>query len=310
MAERQSAAAQIGLVLSVLCIGLAGGAMLTRPPAPRSAEVTWAGGPLPGHEPVRKVAPRQGVVLEDHPDEVWPGDSIRPGSRYAPVDGSAVAAPMASVPSPERIPDAPVEVIATVTPPEEPGGVGEATEPGGVAQAAAAPPAPRSRGHDDEVASLSPARAGGAVLFAVSDGHQTVLFDVGVPGASVLPPSIRGAWAWIGTCTEVSVEISQLPGAPRGSVRGIGSGTGEERYGWMVPRAGCRSASRRVTAGLAGPPAADPPSDVREVRTVACWSSACSAFVGLDAHGRAVALLIDSGAASWVRLGPGTGGRR
>ena len=301
-------AAEIGLVLVVLCIGLAGGSMLATGPSPARPLTPAVAQPETG----RAAAPAAEAVeqpLGAGSHEPVGDDSIPAGSPYVPVSGSLAFRESVAAETPQpSIADAPPEAALPTPAREEPSGSGLATDS---VQSSPAPARTSTR-EDDDVASLGPGRASGAVLFAVSSGDQTVLFDVGVAGAGVLPPSIRGRWAWVGTCSHLRVDISQLPGAPPGNVRGVGTGAREDRYGWVVPRTGCPSASRRILppGTIAGRPDGAAPGEVRELRSLGelpCEGGrSCRWFAGLDGRGRPVALLVSGGGERWIRLGPGS----
>lgn len=315
----RSVAAQVGLVLVVLCIGLVGGSMLVTGPSSASPPQEAAMADAEPGQGVPAAGRRDAQPVPDLNREEWTNDPTPTGSPYAPVSGSIAfgdAIAPAEMPRQEPKLEAPSDPVVAAPARGESSSSSTSVVANDSVPIAPTAPAPTRLRTEDEVASLGPVRAGEAVLFAVSFGDETVLFDVGVPGAGVLPPSIRGSWAWVGTCSEIRVEISQLPGAPPGTVRGVGTSTRGDRFGWVVPRAGCRLASRQIppSGSSSRPPDADPPREVQELRSLGelpCAAGrACLWFVGLDGRGRAVALLMSGGGHRWIRLGPGAGVRR
>jgi hypothetical protein len=308
---RHASATQLAMVLIVLCVGFAGGALLARFPV--AGIPVSSVGVAPG-----PPSAEGGTSRVDEPHSMIRDSMIDPvpsGTPYAPVAGSVVygdSIGRGGMDMQERVPDAPRMLVA-----EEQGAAITKVVVAGGDSTTASLPAPRPEAVDD-VASLTPKRASEAVLFAVSAGHETVLYDVGIAGADALPASVRGAWAWVGSCSEVRVEISQLPGAPSGAVRGVGTGPSADRFGWVVPRLGCRSASRKVsmpTTPSPRPEDVDAPGEVRELRSLGehpCEAGrTCSWYAGLDSRGRAVALLVRATAHQrWISLGPGAFARR
>lgn len=306
---RHASATQLAMVLIVLCVGFAGGALLASIPV--AGVPVSAVGVAPG-------SPRAegGTSRVDEPPSMIRDsmlvDPVPSGTPYAPVAGSVVygdSLGRGGMGIQERVPDAPRLLVAE----EQAAAITKELMGGGDSTASLAAPRPDAV---DDVASLTPKRASEAVLFAVSAGHETVLYDVGIAGADALPVSVRGAWAWVGSCSDLRVEISQLPGAPPGAVRGVGSGTPGDRFGWVVPRSGCRSASRNVGVSIPAPRPADveAPAEVQELRSLGehpCEASrACSWFAGVDSRGRAVALLVKGAAQQWISLGPGAAVQR
>jgi hypothetical protein len=307
-ASRASAAVQVGVVLIVLCVGLAVGSLL----ATRSVPSTpgHAAGAVEGTDQhVRAsaaTAPASPGV--DASQEGWTLDSVPAGSAYAPVVGSIAFEDAAGE---QRRAAAVAGAPATVIP--EPPGSPASPADSSIGIDASAVPAPNPRLTDrDDVGALAPGRASEALLFGVSTGVEIVLFDVGIAGAAALPPSIRGQWAWVGTCSNLRIEISQLPGSPAGGVRGLGTGAAGDRFGWVVPRSGCRAASGRSgpTRHPPRPIDVDAPREVQELRSLGvlpCVTGAlCAWFVGLDARGRPIALLASGGGNEWILLGPGS----
>ena len=320
MLERERllpALAQVGFILCVLCVGVAGGAFLvtvspSRSPLPPPAAAPSASPPRAAstavREPVAMEADGRGVpAVAD--DAEWFDSSLQTGSSYRPVSSGGMAGEvfvmsdslvvdrLASLPEVSRPPSS--EVVghdSSISRPVSP-------DPEETRSAPAS-------SYVDDVGVMDRERAAGAMLFAVASGGQATFFDVGVPGARELPPSIRGRWAWIGTCTEAKVEISQLPGGAVGGVRGVGTSALREQMGWVAPRAGCRSASRSVAPPTVNdPPPADAPTGVRELRAlggVPCDEGVtCQWFVGVDGRGDAVAMLIRGRRDRWQRLRPG-----
>ncbi len=313
MSERRhrSATAQVGLVFAVFCSGLAGGSVLAtgRVSSPSAViDAASAGAP---------VGPTDRASTPGAQNVSWPGDSMPRGSRYVPVGQTLGRKDVSSA-----VPQA-GDVIADAPPLSNGSYVPEASSmPGPTVppDSGGTPDRPTDdarrldRRSDDQVAGLGAARAAEAALFAISVGNQTVLFEVGVPGAAGLPNSIRGAWAWVGTCEVVQVVISQLPGGERGSVRAVAHGSSVERFGWVVPRAGCRGASGRFGGAEVGSetPRIELPREVRELRDVGelpcAPGRACLWFAGLDGRGRPVGLLIRSGTDEWISLRQGAPG--
>jgi hypothetical protein len=309
MTERASTAAQVGMVLIVLCVGLALGSLLAKRPVPSAsgpAAAAVKGSDRRGRASVdtAPASPRVRASLEE-----WTPDSVPAGSPYAPVAGS-IAFEDAGGEEREAaaVAEAPATLVVQAT------GSAPLASPDSsidIHPFAASAPRPRPWLPDrDDVGSVDPGRASEALLFGVSTGEETVLYDVGIAGAAALPPSIRGQWAWVGTCSNLQVDISQLPGSPAGGVRGLGMGGSGDRSGWVVPRSGCRSASRRTRPSRQAPSPwdVDAPREVQELRSLGelpCGPAFCAWFVGLDARGRPVALHASGGGNRWILLGPG-----
>lgn len=282
------------VLLSVLCIGIAAGALLGgggAVPPPSGPSVPASVPPVAD----TAAAPRTEPIVQD--TQSWPEPVEIPAAVYAPVAGSDGSS---SAPSADAFPGAAVALDTSAMPARSEQREAAVVPVVGVRDVA-------ERQHDN-VASLGSAMAGRALLFAVATGQETILFDVGVPGARVLPDNISGAWSWVGTCTRVWVEISQLPGARTGSVRGVGSGSAGDRFGWVVPASGCGAAGRSGRSVPGAVPTGAPPDVVtlEPIDLAPCGSgSACHWFVGLDARRRAVALLARAGGDHWIQLGTG-----
>jgi hypothetical protein len=305
MADRETARALAvhgGLLLSVLCLGVAGGAWLATRSDASAGPVLARTADLPASPPAGRArgevnAPQRppGVEHAGAQELHWPSDSALDGAWYTPASG---AEPVDSAPARP----ASVERLA------EPAAVVGLGDP---AKDSARSTALESRGERDDVGAVDPERAAGALHVADASSVQTVVYDVGVPGARSLGASVQGRWAWLGTCTELKLEISQLPGGPAGGVRGVGWGAPRERVGWVVPAAGCSLASRRIgqqVAALSVP--ADAPRSVRELRGIGsapCGSgAACAWYVGIGRSGRAVAVLARGATDYWIRLDAGS----
>lgn len=281
------------VLLSVLCIGVAAGALLGGGGAvpPRSPSVPASVPPVAD----TAAAPRTEPIVQD--TQAWPEPAEIPAAEYAPVAG---AVGPSSAPFADALPGAALVPDTSAMPARSEPRVAAVAPVVGVRDVA-------ERQHDN-VASLGSAMAARALLFAVATGEETILFDVGVPGARVLPDNISGAWSWVGSCTRVWVEISQLPGARTGSVRGVGSGSAGDRFGWVVPASGCGAAPRSSRSVPSAVPTGAPPNVVtlEPIDSAPCESgSACHWFVGLDAGRRAVALLARAGGDHWIQLGTG-----
>lgn len=300
---RQSPLVQMGLLLSVLCAGIAAGALLSSVPAKEGAA-------RPGvfrGAPVLAVPPVAGGSSSPGPEQRELQGADLPPAVYAPVDGSGETTDRALV-EPEMGPglDSVADLSLLPGPPGEGGRTGVMNPRSGGDETAGGPSREARRDH---IATLSRATAAGALLFGVSNGDEVVLFDVGVPGARALPENVAGRWAWVGSCLPIEVEISQLPGGARGSVRGVGSSRSGSRYGWAVPANGCRASG----AGAEGPGGGVEGRDnvragvvrLKSLGPAACdFAGECRWFVGLDTLDRVVALLARSSSRdNWIRLG-------
>lgn len=296
---------QAGVLLSVLCVGVAAGALLAVVPAGGS-EARVLSRVVRG-APIWAVPPgdRSSGAEEVGPERREIRGTDLPAAVYAPVEGALDGNGWAAVDSAAgRGRDSVGDGGLLPGPPPARPGTGE-PDAGAAARSLAAEGGSSQR---DNVATLSRNAAAGAMLFAVSTGDETILFDVGVPGARALPENISGRWAWVGSCLPVVVEISQLPGTNRGDVRGVGSSGNGSGYGWVVPASGCRGVRSGVGDPAEGIRAVEgSPTGVvglKSVGSAPCdLENGCRWFVGLDSRGRVVALLARSFRDTWIRLG-------
>jgi hypothetical protein len=253
----------LGVLLVVLCFGVAAGAQLggrgsepwTRPtrvaapvsrvptaPAPASP-AALAGDSL-------DTAVSDGLVLSGSADSASAiaGTWGPAGGRYTPLVGATAPAPIAEA---DTLASAPAAVSSD-------GGrqVAVSSVDSSPDTAAEAPRA-RSRERPD-VGDPGPIDAappaGSTVLLGVQrPGGRVVLYETGSEGEPGLPADIAGRWAWVGTCRVFRIDLSQRRG-PAGAVRGIGRGGDvQPRTALAVPASWCAGhRSRGVPAGASG----------------------------------------------------------
>lgn len=309
--------ADLGLLLAVLCLGLAAGVSYSRSGGARESRQSQ---PVPT-EAVRDVRPRaigRPAAASSHSDSIsvdggfsFRAEETAPGATYRPVSGA-------------RFDSAGGTSLDFVPAGEGSGGGGTVYDPQSAVQESANHPVssrPQQEGgpsasatasdrvvrvRPDNVATLARSVAAGALLLGVRSATETILFDVGVPGARRLPDDISGKWAWAGSCDEVDIEISQLPGEP-GSVRGVGAAGADSRVGWVVPSAACGSGreSRNTWVRLSSRDGV--PAGVESLRAVGrapCGSAiSCDWFAGASVGGKVVAVLARGGGDHWIWLG-------